>query len=179
MGRHSLIRDKCHVIEDISSRSGSKRKPILGEFDVASPEFYPPKFATNASFRFLCCNKQVVEVIELGERQSANAEADRLKDEFVAVDREGSGNPDDLFNLTLRYLTLRPIALDTVARADVLDEDGVLTAVERAPDACEKVFWGKRLAAVGVALQRADRDLLSNLLTDAWENKAPTRLLTR
>jgi hypothetical protein len=61
----------------------------------------------------------------------------------------------------------------------MLDEAGVLTAVERAPDACEKVWWGKRLAAVGVTLQRADRDLLSNLLTDAWENKAPARLLSR
>lgn len=28
---------------------------------------------------------------------------------------------------TLRYLTLRPIELDTVARADILDDDGVLT----------------------------------------------------
>ena len=28
---------------------------------------------------------------------------------------------------TVRYLTLRPIELDTVARADVLDDDGVLT----------------------------------------------------
>lgn len=61
----------------------------------------------------------------------------------------------------------------------MLDEAGVLTAVEGAPESCEKVWWGKRLAAVGVALQRADRDLLLNLLTDAWENKAPTRLLGR
>ena len=59
----------------------------------------------------------------------------------------------------------------------MLDEGGVLTAVERAPDACEKVWWGKRLAAVGVTLARADRDLLSELLSDAWEQKAPKRLL--
>jgi hypothetical protein len=30
------------------------------------------------------------------------------------------------------------------------DEGGILTAVETAPDTCEKVGWGKRLAAVGV-----------------------------
>jgi len=36
----------------------------------------------------------------------------------------------------------------------MLDEGGILTAVESAPDACEKVWWGKRLAAVGVTLAR-------------------------
>lgn len=61
----------------------------------------------------------------------------------------------------------------------MLDEGGILTAVESAPDACEKVWWGERLAAVGVTLGRADRDLLSDLLADAWEHKAPTRLLSR
>ena len=59
----------------------------------------------------------------------------------------------------------------------MLDEGGILTAVETAPDACEQVWWGKRLAAVGVTLPRADRDLLRELLADAWEEKAPKRLL--
>lgn len=59
----------------------------------------------------------------------------------------------------------------------MLDEGGILTAVEAAPDTCEEVWWGKRLAAVGVTLPRADRDLLHELLTDAWEQKAPKRLL--
>jgi hypothetical protein len=59
----------------------------------------------------------------------------------------------------------------------MLDEGGIRTAVESAPDACEDVWWGKRLAAVGVTLARADRDLLSDLLADAWERKAPKRLL--
>jgi hypothetical protein len=59
----------------------------------------------------------------------------------------------------------------------MLDEGGVLTAVERAPDACEQVWWGKRLAAVGISLAAADRNLLSDLLADAWEQKAPKRLL--
>jgi hypothetical protein len=59
----------------------------------------------------------------------------------------------------------------------MLDEGGILTAVESAPAVCEQVWWGKRLAAVGVALARADRELLGDLLTDAWEQKAPKRLL--
>jgi hypothetical protein len=57
------------------------------------------------------------------------------------------------------------------------DEDGVRTALFRAPEACEAVWWGKRLAAVGVTLARADRDFLRELLADAWEQKAPKRLL--
>ena len=60
----------------------------------------------------------------------------------------------------------------------MLDEGGILTAVDGAPDVCEQVWWGKRLAAVGVTLARADRDLLADLLADAWEQKAPKRLLS-
>ena len=59
----------------------------------------------------------------------------------------------------------------------MLDEGGVLTAVERAPAVCGQVWWGKRLAAVGVTLAAADRELVRELLADAWEQKAPTRLL--
>ena len=59
----------------------------------------------------------------------------------------------------------------------MLDEGGILTAIDRAPDACEQVWWGKRLAAVGVTLARSDSELLNELLTDAWELKAPKRLL--
>jgi hypothetical protein len=59
----------------------------------------------------------------------------------------------------------------------MLDEGGVLTAIDRAPEVCEGVWWGKRLAAVGVTLARVDRALLKELLTDAWEEKAPKRLL--
>ena len=57
----------------------------------------------------------------------------------------------------------------------MLDEGGILTAVESAPDACEQVWWGKKLAAVGVTLARTEREFLSELLEDAWEGKAPRR----
>jgi hypothetical protein len=61
----------------------------------------------------------------------------------------------------------------------ILDEGGILTAIENAPDACEQVWWGKRLAALGVTLSRVDRQFLREVLTDAWEQKAPRRLLSR
>jgi hypothetical protein len=59
----------------------------------------------------------------------------------------------------------------------VLDEGGILTAIESRPDACEEVWWGKRLAAVRVDLGRVDAETLAGLLADAWEGKAPKRLL--
>ncbi|MET0938916.1 MAG: MmcQ/YjbR family DNA-binding protein [Gaiellaceae bacterium] len=59
----------------------------------------------------------------------------------------------------------------------MLEGGGILTAVERAPAACEGVWWGKRLAAVGVTLALVDREFLLDLLTDAWEGKAPQRLI--
>ena len=59
----------------------------------------------------------------------------------------------------------------------MLDEGGILTAVHSEPEICAEVWWGKRLAAVRVDLRRADPELLANLLADAWENKAPKRLL--
>ncbi len=58
----------------------------------------------------------------------------------------------------------------------MVDEPGILTAVQAHPDACTGFMWGKRLAAVHVTLSAADPDLLSDLLTDAWERKAPQRL---
>jgi hypothetical protein len=60
----------------------------------------------------------------------------------------------------------------------MLDEGGILTTVQSAPDRCEEVWWGKKLAAVGVTLSRVAEDFLRDLLRDAWEQKAPRRLST-
>jgi hypothetical protein len=57
----------------------------------------------------------------------------------------------------------------------MLDEPGILTAVQAQPDLCAEVMWGKRLAAVRVTLSAADPDLLADLLADAWEGKRPAR----
>ncbi len=59
----------------------------------------------------------------------------------------------------------------------MLDQPGILTAVERHPHACSERWWGKRLAAVSVDLERAEERMLAELLADAWEGKAPRRLL--
>ena len=59
----------------------------------------------------------------------------------------------------------------------MLDEGGILTAIHGNPETCEEVWWGKRLAAVRVNLRRADARMLADLLAEAWERKAPKRLL--
>ncbi len=59
----------------------------------------------------------------------------------------------------------------------MLDEPGILTTVQSDPQTFEEVWWGKRLAAVRVDLRRVDAETLANLLADAWEGKAPKRLL--
>ena len=59
----------------------------------------------------------------------------------------------------------------------MLDEGGILTAVDAHPQTCEPVHWGKRLAVVRVDLNRADAEMLRELLADAWETKAPARVL--
>jgi len=58
----------------------------------------------------------------------------------------------------------------------MLDEAGIRTAVQATPYVCSEVWWGKRLSAVRVSLSDAERELLVELLTDAWEGKAPARL---
>jgi hypothetical protein len=59
----------------------------------------------------------------------------------------------------------------------MLDEGGIRTAIDARPDTCAEVWWGKRLAAVRVDLQLIQPQALAELLADAWETKAPTRLL--
>ena len=59
----------------------------------------------------------------------------------------------------------------------MLAEDGIRTVTEARGDVCEELWWGKRLAAVRVALPDADQGLVQELLEDAWERKAPARLV--
>jgi hypothetical protein len=58
----------------------------------------------------------------------------------------------------------------------MLDEGGIRTAIEAEPDTCSDVWWGKKLSAVRVDLERMDAERLASLLEDAWEGKAPARL---
>jgi hypothetical protein len=59
----------------------------------------------------------------------------------------------------------------------MVDEGGARTAIHAHPEACEEVWWGKRLTAVRVDLRAVHAETLADLLADAWETKAPKRLL--
>ena len=60
----------------------------------------------------------------------------------------------------------------------MLDEGGIRTAIHSDPKAFEEVWWGKRLAAVRVDLRRVEAEVLRELLAEAWEMRAPKRLLS-
>ena len=59
----------------------------------------------------------------------------------------------------------------------MLDEGGIRSAVHGDPDTFEEIWWGKRLAAVRVDLRRVEARALANVLEEAWELRAPKRLL--
>lgn len=59
----------------------------------------------------------------------------------------------------------------------MLDEGEILATVQSHPGACEELWWGKRLTAVRVSLDRVDETPLGELLEDAWARRAPKRLL--
>ena len=60
----------------------------------------------------------------------------------------------------------------------MVEEGGIVMAVQEHPRACSEVWWGKRRAAVRVDLRRAEEELLARLLEEAWELRAPKRLLS-
>jgi hypothetical protein len=68
--------------------------------------------------------------------------------------------------------------------ASMLDESGInlmpgepaiRMAIETWPDACTARWFGRRLAAVRVALPTAD-DIIEELVIEAWASKAPKRV---
>ena len=88
-----------------------------------------------------------------------------------AIEQDHHGRPS--FRVAARiYATL----WDAEHMNVMLDEPGIRTAVAAHPGCCAEVHWGRRLAAVRVLLPAVDRTLLSELLADAWEGKAPARL---
>jgi hypothetical protein len=56
-------------------------------------------------------------------------------------------------------------------------DERIRAAAATRPEACREFVWGKRLAAVQVDLDRADAELLEDLLDHAWRRKAPARLV--
>jgi len=59
----------------------------------------------------------------------------------------------------------------------MVDEPEILAAVAGHPAWCEELYWGRRLACVVVEFGSATRELLRELLTEAWLRKAPTSLV--
>jgi hypothetical protein len=45
------------------------------------------------------------------------------------------------------------------------------------PGVVEELWWGKKLSGCRVFLRRATQSLLRELLTEAWRNKAPKKLV--
>lgn len=59
----------------------------------------------------------------------------------------------------------------------MLSSDEIDMAVGTDPDACEELWWGKKLAGVRVRLATVDQEMLAALLREAWRRRAPARLL--
>ena len=55
----------------------------------------------------------------------------------------------------------------------LLDEEEARAAAEESPDWVELLWWGRRLSGVRVDLARADADVLTELLEDAYQRRAP------
>jgi hypothetical protein len=88
-----------------------------------------------------------------------------------AVEQDHHGHPS--FRVGGKIFATLP---DEAQMNVMVDPDGIRTAVQAEPSMCAERWWGKRLAAVQVALPHADPDVLADLLADAWERRAPKRL---
>ena len=87
-----------------------------------------------------------------------------------AVEQDHHGRPSFRVNGKI-FATLR----DDEHMNVMLDEGGILMAVQEHPDACSEVMWGKRLAAVRVRLPKARPAMLRRMLEEAWELRAHRR----
>ncbi len=61
----------------------------------------------------------------------------------------------------------------------MLSADEIDMAVTTDPDACEELWWGKKLAGVRVTLANVDPKLVAALLREAWRQRAPARLRSK
>jgi hypothetical protein len=90
-----------------------------------------------------------------------------------ATEEDHHGRPS--FRVANRiFATLwTPHALNVMA-----GEELIRAAVERSPESCSEVHWGRRLAAVRIDLRAADPGTVEDLLYAAWSRRAPRRLNT-
>jgi hypothetical protein len=58
----------------------------------------------------------------------------------------------------------------------VAEQDRALALVLH-PQFAEKLMWGKRVVGLRIALDKADPEIVRQLVHNAWANKAPKRLV--
>lgn len=58
-----------------------------------------------------------------------------------------------------------------------VDEHSARGVVAETPSACEELWWGSRLCGVRVNFALADRELVCELLEEAWRKRAPKRAI--
>jgi hypothetical protein len=58
-----------------------------------------------------------------------------------------------------------------------LDDDEREPAIERYSEFIEKLWWGKKVCGVRIAMAKARPEIVKSLVEAAWERKAPRRLL--
>jgi hypothetical protein len=59
----------------------------------------------------------------------------------------------------------------------MVDEGEIRALVAEDPATFQEVWWGKRLSAVLVSLERVSEAVLGELLEEAWRRKAPVGLV--
>ncbi len=57
-----------------------------------------------------------------------------------------------------------------------LPDDAVASYCAEFPSAVEELWWGNKLSGCRVALARADRALVGELLSESWRRRAPKSL---
>jgi hypothetical protein len=88
-----------------------------------------------------------------------------------AVEQDHFGRPS--FRVRGRIFATLPDSEHLNVMIDAFDVDGV---VRKYPDACEELWWGKKLSGVRVKLHAATPELIGELMAAAWRRKAPRSL---
>jgi hypothetical protein len=57
----------------------------------------------------------------------------------------------------------------------MVGEQDIHAAVAAHPDVCAEVWWGKKLSCVVVEIERAPRELVKELIEEAWRMRALAR----
>jgi hypothetical protein len=125
----------------------------------------------------LLAHKDIPAVLRVGEKERTMVSREQARELALAlpevVEQDHHGRPS--YRVGGKIFATQ---WDEAHMNVMVDEGGIRTAIDAEPETCEEVWWGKRLAAARVDLRRARAEMLADLLADAWETKAPRRLLS-